>query len=555
MATRQSVDQDKQLAAGKARTGSGSSAWAPFEHAAFRTIWFVSLFAFVCAWMSDVASAWIMASLTRDPLFVALVQTASALPVFLFSIVSGVFADTIDRRLYLLATQCWVSIVAAVLLVATLTDSLSPALLLALTFANGIGMAMRWPVMAALTAELVPRDQISAAVALNGIIFNVSRIAGPMLAGAFLVQAAEHVVFAITLAVSLLGTAAILRWKRAVLATSLPPERFGGALRVGARYVVYSPRVRVTLVRIVLFGVTAIVLFALAPLIAMRFEGADANTYTLLLAAMGLGALMIVLKLAEIRRRVAPDRLIVYGTLVNASTTCVVAWTDHLSIALAAAMLAGMGFVATLNTLHAVAQLALPDWVRARGMAWVQMATMGSSALGAAVWGLVARWAGVEAALFAAGLTAGVGLLTAWRMRLDRHEHEDLTSVSAFAGGVPAIPVAAYDGPVVNGIRYSIDPSEWPQFAQVMRESRARQLKHGALAWNLYADASEPDTYVEQFIEESWTEHLRRIERMTEADLVLAARKQAFHRGPAQPRTMCWIARSLDDARQASGQP
>lgn len=510
-------------------------------------LWLVSLSANTCTWMSDVTAAWLMTSLTRNPLMIALVQTAASLPVFAFGIVSGVLADTIDRRRYFIGVLWWVALVAALFLAVTLADVLTPVLLLALTFANGIGMAMRWPVIAALTAELAPRGQVSAAVALNGIAFNVSRIVGPMVAGALLAQVGGQAVFAINMAASVIAGIAVMRWKPARIERALPPERFASALRAGARYVFYSPRARYSLIRCALFINQAIALFALAPLIAMQFEGADAKTYALLLAAMGAGAIIIATQLAALRRRVPTDKLVQYGTLLNAAMMAIIAWTTHFALALAAMMVAGMTFVAVLNTLHVVTQLSLPNWVRARGMAWVQMATMGGGALGAAIWGQVATWTDVQTSLLAAAFTGVLGLGLTRRLRVERYADEEFMLSRPGCIPVPAIHVAPHRGAVVVSIQYLVDPAKLVEFAQVMRESRIHQLKHGALSWELLADSSVPNAYIEQFLDESWTEYLRRIERMTESDVRLARRRYALHLGEQPPRVTCHVVQLVDE--------
>lgn len=367
--------------------------------------------------MSELTCAWLMTSLTRDPLLIALVQTAAALPVFSLGIASGALADIVDRRRYLIASQWWITAVAAMLLVATLAGVLTPATLLLLTFLNGVGTAMRWPVIAALTGELLPRSEVSAGVALNGVALNASRIAGPALAGALLAQAGGEFVFALNLAVSGLAALALVRWMPAARERAHPPERFASALMAGARHVVRSPRSRYSLIRCALFTAQAITLFALAPLIAMRFPGADAGTYSLLLGAMGAGAIVVAFKLPALRAAVATDDLVLYGTSASAAATLVVAWAPHLYMGLLGMMVAGMAFVTVLNSLHVVSQMALPNRVRARGMAWVQVATMGGGALGAALWGQVASSFGLQASLSAAAAVALLGLVATHRLK------------------------------------------------------------------------------------------------------------------------------------------
>ena len=139
-----------------------ASAWAPLRDRTFRMLWLVWLTANICAWMNDTTAAWVMTTLTDSPTLVALVQTASSMPVFLLGLPSGALADIIDRRRYFMVTQFWLATTAAVLYVFVFTGHISTVVLLALVFANGIGLAMRWPVYSAILPELIPRAQLEA---------------------------------------------------------------------------------------------------------------------------------------------------------------------------------------------------------------------------------------------------------------------------------------------------------------------------------------------------------------------------------------------------------
>ena len=131
-------------------TDDSLSPIAPLRLPVFRLLWSTWLVANLCMWMNDVAAAWMMTSLTTTPIWVALVQTASTLPLFLLGLPSGALSDILDRKRYYLVTQLWVAVVAMVLSGFVFFGVMSPLLLLALTFANGIGFSMLWPVFSAI---------------------------------------------------------------------------------------------------------------------------------------------------------------------------------------------------------------------------------------------------------------------------------------------------------------------------------------------------------------------------------------------------------------------
>jgi len=179
------------------------------------------------------------------------------------------------------------------------------------------------------------------------------------------------------------------------------------------------------------------------------------------------------------------------------------------------------------------AQLALPDWVRARGMSIFQMAIMGASALGAAVWGQIATVTSVPTSMLIAASTAIVAMGATQLLLRDRSIEEDLTPSREFK--VPSAEAPPLTGQVRTLIEYRIDPARALEFRTLMQESRRSRLRQGALAWELLRDISDPGRYVEQITDESWTEHLRRFDRVTAGDVALRDRKLAFHRGETPP--------------------
>lgn len=513
---------------------SDTSALAPLSVPVFRMLWLTWVVANICTWMNDVAAAWLMTSLTTSPTLVALVQTASTLPVFLLGLPSGALADILDRRRYFMFTQFWVAAVAVLLCVAVLLGGLNAYLLLGLIFINGIGLAMRWPVFAAIVPELVERHQLPAALALNGVALNASRIVGPLVAGAIIASAGSAWVFVLNAVLSLLAGFTIMRWRRQHTPSPLGRERLFSAMRVGLQFVRESPRMRAVLWRITVFFLHSTALLALLPLLARELDGGGAGTFTVLLAAMGAGAVSAALFIPRLRQMMSADALVLRGTLVHALGMGLVAVAPSVYVAVPAMVLAGAAWVSTANSLTVRAQLALPNWVRARGMSIFQMSIMGAMATGAALWGQVAGMSSVHVSVGLAAVTGVLAMVLVLRLVRDRHGDEDLSPSRAFK--VPQAETTPDAGlRLVTSIEYLIHPPRAAEFRAVMQESRRARLRQGALSWELQHDIVDPRRYVERIVDESWTEHLRRFDRVTASDVALRDRKNAFHVGDAPP--------------------
>jgi MFS family permease len=204
-------------------------------------------------------------------------------------------------------------------------------------------------------------------------------------------------------------------------------------------------------------------------------------------------------------------------------------------IAVPAMFMGGMAWITTANSLSVSAQLALPDWVRARGMATYQMAIMGASAFGAALWGQVATVSSLRISLLIAAVSGVVMMLLALRYVNDPQGEDDVSPAhEGWATGPPRTKPQE-EGRVVITIEYHIDPARADAFKRVMDETRRIRLGQGAIDWALLHHVGEPSRYVEQIVDESWTEHLRRFGRATAADIALRERRLAFHVGEGAP--------------------
>ena len=519
------------------------SAWGPIKYPVFRLLWSTWLVANICMWMNDVAAAWLMTSMTTTPLWVALVQSASTLPVFLLGLPSGALADILDRRRYFIMTQFWVAGVATLLCIAVLSGGMTPALLLALTFANGVGLAMRWPVFSAVMPELVPRHQLPAALALNGVAMNASRIVGPLIAGALIASAGTAWVFVLNAVLSVISGFVVMRWRREHVPSPLGRERLFSAMRVGLQFVRQSAPLRAVLLRVALFFLHSTALLALLPLLARGLQGGGAGTFTLLLSAMGAGAIVSALFLPRLRQMMSRDALVLRATLLQSLATAVMAFAPNIYIAVPAMLLNGMAWITCANSLSVSAQMALPDWVRARGMSIYQMAIMGASALGAALWGQLATVTDLSTSLLVAALTGAVFMLLAQRWVRDLGIEEDMTPSRAISTPKAHEPPGV--GLMVVTVEYLIDPARADAFRTLMHESRRSRLRQGALEWKLLRDVNQPGRFIEQIVDASWTEHLRRFDRVTGSDVALRDQRLAFHIGDEPPLVTRCVVEAL----------
>jgi len=520
------------------------AAWDPMKRPVFRMLWTTWLVANTSMWMNDVAAAWLMTSMTTSPIWVALVLSAATLPVFLLGLPSGALADILDRRRYLIFTQFWVAVVATLLGVMVVWGQMTPLLLLMLTFANGVGLAMRWPVYAAIIPELVPRRELPAALALNGVSMNASRIIGPLAAGALIASAGTEWVFVLNAVLSVVSGLLIMRWRREHVPSPLGRERLVSAMRVGMQFVWQSNRLRAVLLRVSLFFFHSTAVLAMLPLVARQLPGGGAGTFTLLLAAMGIGAIVAGLNLTRLRQLMPRDTLVLRATILQSLATVAVALAPNAWVAVLAMLLNGAAWIICANSLSVSAQLALPDWVRARGMSMYQMAIMGASAAGAALWGQLATLSNIQVGLLVAAVSGTATMLLAQYHVVDLSIEEDLSPSREFKVPVADAPPAT--GHVVVTIEYIIDPARGEEFRTLMQESRRSRLRQGALEWALLRDIGHPDRYLEQITDESWTEHLRRFDRVTASDVALRERKLAFHTPEEPPHV---TRRVVEDVR------
>ncbi|MEA2691401.1 MAG: hypothetical protein QOJ16_788, partial [Acidobacteriota bacterium] len=386
------------------------SPWRPLANQVFRWLWIASVASNIGTWLQSVGASWLMATLSSKASEVAFVQAATSLPMFLLSLPSGALADVLDRRKILLFTQSWMTLSAAALGLFTLAGRTTPGLLLFFTFLLGLGAAMNGPAWQAITPDLVPREDLPAAVTLASVGFNIARAAGPAIGGLIVAAAGAGFTFLLN-AVSFLGVLVVLYlWKRPEEETMLPAERIWGAMQTGVRYVLHAPEVMTVILRGTAFVLCGSSLWALLPLIAKRELSGGPAGYGLLLGALGVGAVSAAMVLPRLKRNNSTDLVVAVATLVFAAATVTLAYVRNFPLLLLAMLFAGGAWLSLLSGLNVAVQTLVPSWVRARALSVYMLVFYGGLAGGSALWGAVGDRYSVSTSLVASAVGMVVGL-------------------------------------------------------------------------------------------------------------------------------------------------
>jgi MFS family permease len=405
-------------------------AWSPLRHRIFRAMWLASVVSNVGTWMHTVAAAWLMTMLASSPLPVALVQTATTLPVFLITLPAGALADLIDRRRWLIFTQSFMLAVAALIGALTITGAIGPWSLLLLTFALGAGSSMNGPAWSATIPELVPREELPAAVALNSVGFNIARAIGPALGGMIMAASNAGVVFILN-AISFLGVIVVLCvWRGATRLPAGPGVQIHTAMREGLRYVRSTRVYRAVLVRSGLFAFCAAALWALLPVVASAQLGTTGTGYGVLLGCLGTGSVIGAGMLAPLRARHSSDRLVAAGAIVFGAATASLALIHSFAVVCVAMLLGGVAWMTVMTTFNVGAQTTPPLPMRARALAVYILVFQGALALGSATWGAIAGHWNVRGSLLIAATMLAVGLITSSRLSISPDPVEDAEYVA-----------------------------------------------------------------------------------------------------------------------------
>jgi MFS family permease len=453
----------------------------------------------------------------------------------IFSLLAGVFADNFDRRRVMLIAQGFMFGVSIILTFMAFEGWLTPWILLGFTFLIGCGTALHNPSWQATMGDIVSREELSAAVSLNSMGFNLMRSIGPAAGGAIVAIAGVAAAFAINALSYIAIILVLLRWKTPVRDTHLPREPMGSAFSAGLRYVAMSPNLLKVILRGFWFGLSAIVLLALLPIIVRETLNSSAFIYGIMLGFFGMGAVIGALLSARLRLRFNNEIIARCAFTLYAVSCTVLALTEHTTIAGAALLVTGACWVLALSMFNVTIQLSTPRWVVGRALALYQTGTFGGMAAGSLIWGIMAQDLGPEAALLAAAVLLLIGALIGIKLPLPEFGGLDLDPANKFKEPPTQFDLNYRSGPVMVMVDYEITQSDVPDFLATMNQRRRVRIRDGAQQWALLRDLHQPEHWSESYHVPTWGEYVRHNERRTNADTGLSDRLKQLHRGTGSP--------------------
>ncbi len=428
-----------------------------FRHRNYRLFFGGQLISLVGTWMQQVAQAWLVLELTNDPFVLGLVAALAFLPVLILGLFGGLIADALPKRQTLIVTQTVQMMLAFILFGLVVTDTVQVWQILVLATILGITNAVDMPTRQAFTVEMVGREDVPNAVALNSAIFNGARIVGPAIAGltigafggdvspAFLLNGLSFL--AVIVAYAAMREDELVHSRR----IRPPALRARGRLVAGRGPALRPPDAMLVLLATVTVGIVstfAMNFGVIIPALAREVLETDATGFGFLMAATGIGSLVAALGIAFSGR--SRPVIIPVGAIVLGVALLVTSVVNLYPVALVAMMFVGFGAIAMAATANTTIQLAVPDELRGRVISVYTTVFVGSTPIGGLFMGWVASSFGVEVAVALSGvgaLAAGAASLV-WLRRIQRRRGVALTAAASTKRREP-VPVdpAAAGGP------------------------------------------------------------------------------------------------------------
>jgi len=527
---------------------------APLRHTTFRRIWLASLLSNLGILIQGVGAAWAMTQMTSSADKVALVQTALMLPIMLISMPAGAIADMHDRRVVTMVSLAIALTGATTLTVLTWLGWLAPNLLLALCFIVGSGMALFGPAWQSSVSEQVPSETLPAAIALNGISYNIARSFGPAIGGVVVAALGAVAAFALNALLYLPLLAVLFLWRRTHEPSRLPREKLNRAMVSGVRYITNSPPIKIVLTRTFVIGLIGGSLSALMPLVARDLLHGGAQTYGIILGAFGMGAVIGALNIGEIRKRLSGESAIRACTISMAGAIAAVALSREPVLTSAALVIAGSVWMLAVALFNIGVQLSAPRWVAGRSLAAFQASISGGIAVGSWGWGRLTDAYGVETALLVSAALMLLSPLLGLVMPMPRVGARN-EAAEVLEDPEVQLQLTARSGPLVVEIEYRVAQDDARSFHNVMQDVQLSRQRNGAYGWSIARDIADPELWTERYHCPTWLDYLRQRNRSTQSERALHQQAIAFHIGPDPVRIRRMLERPFGSVRWKEDTP
>lgn len=515
----------------------------------FRNIWFGSALSNLGLLIQGVGAAWAMTEQTGNATAVALVQTATLLPMLLFTLPAGAIADMYPRR-YVILASLFISIAGvSALFGLSLAHAATPVALLALSFVAGVGMAFFWPAWQSSVSEDVPANLLPAAVGLNSLSYNGARVLGPAIGGVVVAAGGSVFAFAISALLYLPMVAVQLLAAPVREPPRLPPERLGRAVVSGVRYVIHSPSILNIVLRIFILGALGGSVHSLMPLISRDLLGAGASTFGFLLGAFGGGAIIGVFIARQLLSRYGAEGSTGRLLLLLGIGLAVIGLSRSAWLTAFALVVSGAAWMCISQISSVGLQMLLPRWVAGRAVACFQASISGGIALGGLVWGLSAERFGVGPALIASGALVFVSALLGRAYPIPDTGDAYVTPGDALPDPDVRLPLSGRSGPVIIEIEYRVPGDQARAFYRRLAELQRIRKRNGAYGLSIARDLSDPDLWIERYHFPTWHDYLRQRERMTQPERAVQDEVIAFHTSDRPMRARRLLERPFGSVR------
>jgi len=538
----------------KASSGSDAGIFAPLGHATFRNMWISNTISNSGSLIQSVAAAWVMSEIASAD-YVALVQTASFLPMALFALPAGAIADIYDRRKVQLVFFSLSMIAALLMTAASVLNLVTPWVLLGLCFLVGSGGALSAPARGASVSEQVPKELLAQAVGLNNISYNLARSVGPAIGGMVVAAFGARIAFALNAISFLPMLESLRRWQRVAEVSRLPPEGFLRSINSGLRYIINMRPVRRTIARAFIVCFIGGALQSLMPLIARDLLVADAKIFGLLLGCFGIGAVLGIFVIQPMRKKMGNEMTLRVCSLVLAASLVILSLSRSTALDLAVLLFAGTAWMVTTTTISITVQLFVPRWVMGRAIATSTAATSFGVALGAWLWGTLAKDYGVVLVFQVAALAMLASLfLGRWLPVADRASSTEIDEKILDDPDV-ALGISGRSGPITIELQYNVSSDKARDFYNLMRDLQKARMRNGAYDCTLSRNIADPDHWTERFSCPTWDDYLRLRNRRTIEDAELQKRAHEMHIGLEPIKVRRWLERPFGSVRWREDAP